>query len=246
MSIRRLKITRHRDGAIESLEDAVAQDVAVCIFIDGEYYRTLIASPEMTEELVTGHLFTEHIISTPGAISDMKVSPERVDVTLRTPVDLKEALIEKRRLITTACSAPAPISTIHPVKEGRGIDTALIHGIIRRLNEESNIFKQTGGTHSAFIHHSTQGAAAFAEDIGRHNAIDKAIGRCLLDGVNLGECTLASSGRLSAEIILKAAAAGIPTVCSISAPLASGITAAKEAGITLIGFVRGHRMNQYT
>ena len=107
------------------------------------------------------------------------------------------------------------------------------------------MFRETGGTHSALIHHRDDGIMAFAEDVGRHNALDKVIGRCLLDAVDLDRCVLASSGRLAGEMVLKASAAGIPVVCSVSAPLASGIRIAEAAGIRLVGFVRGRRMNLY-
>jgi FdhD protein len=108
------------------------------------------------------------------------------------------------------------------------------------------VFRETGGTHSALLNREGEGVVAFSEDVGRHNALDKVIGAAIMRKVDLGECILASSGRLSGEMVLKAAKAGIPVICSVSAPLLSGIRIAEAAGVTLIGFVRGRRMNQYT
>lgn len=248
MSVRKVEITRIRsDGSTETLEDSVAADVAVCIFVDGEFYRTLIASPRMLEELVVGHLYTEGVVSSHTDIAELIVQPERVDVSLRNPVNLLEMTIGKSRLLTTACAASPRIrpGSVRRVQSVEGLDDALIHGVIDELNRLSTVFRETGGTHSALIHHRDDGIMAFAEDVGRHNALDKVIGRCLLDAVDLDRCVLASSGRLAGEMVLKASAAGIPVVCSVSAPLASGIRIAEAAGIRLVGFVRGRRMNLY-
>jgi FdhD protein len=248
MSVKKVEITRIRsDGSTETLEDSVASDVAVCIFVDGEFYRTLVASPGMLEELVVGHLYAEGVVSSPADIGELNVQPERVDVSLRHPVNLSEITMRKSRLLTTACAGfprirPGSVRRVKPVED---LDAALIHGVVDELNRLSTVFRETGGTHSALIHHMDDGFVAFAEDVGRHNALDKVIGRCLLDAVDLSRCVLASSGRLAGEMVLKAAAAGIPVVCSVSAPLMSGIIVAEEAGIRLVGFVRGRRMNLY-
>jgi len=86
---------------------------------------------------------------------------------------------------------------------------------------------------------------AFAEDVGRHNAVDKAIGIGALNETDFGECFLALSGRLTGDMALKAARVGLPIVASLAAAIDSGIAVAKDAGLTLIGFVRGKRMNIY-
>lgn len=250
MSICEVKIKRIRgDGSSETLCDGVAADTAVCIFVNGEFYRTLIASPDMLRELVVGHLYTEGVITSPEMIAELSVNPERVDVELREAVHLQEMVMGKARLLTTACSASMKINlgaVKKPREAEKHVDFALVQGVVDRLNRGSTVFRETGGTHSALVYHRRDGVVAFAEDVGRHNALDKVIGRCLLDGVGFGECLLASSGRLAGEMVLKAAVAGVPVVCSVSAPLASGIRIAEEAGITLIGFVRGSRMNVYS
>jgi len=248
MSVRKVEITRIRgDGSTETLEDSVAADAAVCVFVDGEFYRALVASPGMLEELVVGHLYTEGVVSSPADIAEISVQSERVDVSLRYPVNLSEITMRKSRLLITACATPPEfrLGSVRMVQPVEDLDAALIHGVVDELNRLSTVFRETGGTHSALIHHRDDGVMAFAEDVGRHNALDKVIGRCLLDGVDLSRCVLASSGRLAGEMVLKAAAAGIPVVCSVSAPLASGRRIAEEAGIRLVGFVRGRRMNLY-
>jgi FdhD protein len=249
MSVSKVEVTRVRvDGSVEVLEDSVSSDVAVCVFLDGEFYRTFVASPGMLEELVTGHLFAEGVVSSPDDMAELVVREGRVDVSLGSPVDISEVLMGRNRLITTACSASREIrlGSIRRVHRVENLDAALIHGVVAELNTRSKVFRETGGTHGALVYLVDHGVIAFAEDVGRHNALDKVIGRCLLDDIDLGRCVLASSGRLSGEMVLKAAAAGVPVVCSVSAPLMSGVRVAVEAGIRLVGFVRGRRMNVYS
>ena len=249
MSVRKVEVTRiGGDGSAEVLDDSVASDVAVCVFVDGEFYRTLVASPGMLEELVTGHLYTEGVVSSPADIDMLSVQESRVDVSLIRPVDISEVMAGKNRFLTTACAASQEIrsGSIRRVRRIEELDAAFIHGVVAELNRLSTVFRETGGTHGALVYLGGDGVVAFAEDVGRHNALDKVIGRCLLDGVDLSRCVLASSGRLAGEMVLKAAAAGIPVVCSVSAPLASGVRVAEEAGIRLVGFVRGRRMNVYS
>jgi FdhD protein len=100
--------------------------------------------------------------------------------------------------------------------------------------------------HAAAVCGGDGTVVAFAEDVGRHNAVDKVVGSAALNGVSLGECFVASTGRLTGDIVLKAARVGIPIVASLAAALDSGIVVAKEADLTLIGFVRGKRMNVYS
>jgi len=250
LSVQGVRVTRiGLDGSAEPQDDVVARDVAVCIFVNDEPYRTLVASPGMVEELAWGHMFTEGLISSTDEVEGMIVSPTRVDVTLTKPVDIQAINMGRSTLLTTACGSSLrtqgeeiKLNKVKPLK----IDPALVHDIIGALNERSTVFRETGGTHSALLYREGEGVVAFSEDVGRHNALDKVIGAAIMRKVDLGECILASSGRLAGEMVLKAAKAGIPVICSVSAPLLSGIRIAEAAGVTLIGFVRGRRMNQYT
>jgi FdhD protein len=110
---------------------------------------------------------------------------------------------------------------------------------------KSIIFRNTGGVHSAsiFIDRFLKG---FAEDVGRHNAVDKVIGICLDNNVSLERAVLITSGRQTADIVMKAARCRIPFTVSMRAPLSSGVYAAKLTGVTLISFVRGRKMNVYS
>lgn len=243
-----IKIKRiNLDGTTELREDSVALDEPVCIFVNDEPYRTLIASPSMIEELAIGHLYTEGVISTLGEVISTNVMPLRIDVELNHKIDQRKIISENARLLTTACGMSSAIHSSEieeiRVKGTENIDSEIVFELVRALNEKSSTLKSTGGTHSALLHHLA--GDVFAEDVGRHNALDKVIGKGLMDDVDLSKCILVSSGRLSGEMVLKAARANIPLLCSVSAPLLSGLKVAEVTGVSLIGFVRGRRMNQY-
>jgi FdhD protein len=109
-----------------------------------------------------------------------------------------------------------------------------------------HIFRMTGGAHAAGISDSSGKISAFAEDIGRHNALDKAIGKCLLGGLPMKSCAVALSGRVSLEMVTKSARAGIELIAAVSAPTSLAIEAAERWNITLCGFVRSDKLNVYT
>ncbi|MFH1179770.1 MAG: formate dehydrogenase accessory sulfurtransferase FdhD [Candidatus Bathyarchaeota archaeon] len=236
------------NGTIEQLDDVVAEDAPICIFINDDPFRTLIASPNMLEELALGHLFTEGVITSIDDVETLQLKPLRVDINLRYEINIDEILWGRSRLITTACGLDqVPEKEIVKLRVTRAeeIDPLLVSRLIKSLNEKSRTFRETGGTHSALLYSTEKGEVAFSEDVGRHNALDKVIGTALKTRIDFSKCIIASSGRLSGEMVLKAARAGIPILCSVSAPLLSGLRLADVTGVTLVGFVRGQRMNQY-
>ena len=117
---------------------------------------------------------------------------------------------------------------------------------MRNLNRVAETFRKTGGVHVAAICDGKGNLTALAEDVGRHNAVDKVIGMKALENGGFEDLFLALSGRLTGDIVLKAARIGAPLIASKSAAMKSGIEVAEHCGITLIGFVRGKHMNVYT
>jgi formate dehydrogenase accessory protein FdhD len=126
------------------------------------------------------------------------------------------------------------------------VEAGVILQCVNRLNSDAKIFGKTGGAHVAAIYRGGGDQEALAEDVGRHNAVDKVIGIGALSNVDFGMCFLALSGRLTSDIVLKAARVGLPIVASLAAAIDSGIAIASDAKLTLVGFVRGKRMNIYT
>jgi formate dehydrogenase accessory protein FdhD len=117
---------------------------------------------------------------------------------------------------------------------------------VNSLNRAAEIFRKTGGVHAAAIFSSDGILMASAEDVGRHNAVDKVIGITMMRKTNLGKCFLTLTGRMTGDIVMKAARLGMPVVASMAAAIDSGIAIAKKADLTLVGFVRGKRMNVYS
>ena len=231
--------------------DVVASDEAVCVFINDEFYRTMISTPGMTRELVLGHLFTEGVIGSLDEVGELEALPLKVRVELPGEVDFKLLNMSKVDIITTACGSlstpvdPGKLEALMVSSEVQ-VEAEAVWRMVRELNLRGEKYKETGGTHSAMLCSVDGEVISFAEDVGRHNAVDKVIGAALLESVDLGGCALVSSGRQSSEMVLKAARSGVPVVASVAAPLTSGIQVARTTGITLICFVRGRRMNVYS
>jgi FdhD protein len=134
-----------------------------------------------------------------------------------------------------------------PIGDGPVVAAAVLTRLPETLRKSQQVFERTGGLHAAGLFDASGGTIVTREDVGRHNAVDKAIGAQLLAGrLPLSGTIMMVSGRASFEIIQKAATAGIPIVCAVSAPSSLAVDAARRYGLTLVGFLRGDRFNVYT
>ncbi len=225
-----------------TVDDDLALDEPVCIFVNGEYHATLIATPALVEELVAGYLFTEGVIGSASDIRTMKVEKDRVSVELVREVDLRGASVGVMNLIVTACGSGGgnagslKLPRIESILKVRADVVVLMFA---ELNRRSTTHGATGGTHAAMLSTPTGEVEAFAEDVGRHNAVDKAIGSMLLRRADPTGCVLVMTGRLSGEIVQKAGRARIPVVASMTVPLVSGIRLAEAMGQTLVSLSKG-------
>jgi FdhD protein len=173
-----------------------------------------------------------------------------VTVRLRRPVaaDVRE----HRYLATSACGicGKAALDEVEvrcaPVGDGPRVGASVIRQLPERLEERQRVFGETGGLHAAARFDAAGELVAVREDVGRHNALDKLVGHALLDGaLPLADEVLLVSGRLSFELVQKAAVAGIPVLCAVSAPSSLAVSAAERFGQTVVGFLRGARFNVY-
>lgn len=231
--------------------DEVAVEVPVNIFVGGEHFVTLLALPEFMEELGVGHLFSEGVVKSVSDVSDVRVEDNNVYLSIKEgAVRVKASRV--LRLITTACGSSSDyLKLLDSMDKPLVVSDAEVLGkdvlkMRNLLTENTVVFKRTGGTHGAGVFTLDGELIACAEDVGRHNAVDKVVGICALKGVDFSRAVIFSTGRMSAEMVLKAARVGIPIVASLSAPLNSGVIFADRSGVTLICFVRGHRFNIYT
>jgi len=245
-------------GRIEKRRDFVAIEEPFHILINQYPYASILCTPTHVRELVIGNIISEGFVDSFSEIVDVIISKRReVKVQLIKGIDVKKRLSTSnsfKRLILSACGPYNAWSftkliegiNIPPIEAASKIDAKIIVNTARKLSTLATNYRKTGGLHSASLFQQNGELIAFSEDVGRHNAIDKVIGIALLKNYTLEKSFLMSSGRLSGDIVLKAARLRMPIVASLSAALKSGIEVAKKTGITLIGFVRGKRLNIYS
>lgn len=238
-----------RDG-IEEMEDIVVKEFRLTIILNDRELVTLLCSPEKLDCLAIGFLFSEGLISSKDDIReiDLDVEGGLVRVVTKTPQKFPKNILSQRLIGSSGGKGASPFAGIDPLSK---IDTPIhvlpseVLDLVEQFVHRSGLFESTGGVHSAALCNTTS-ILVFSEDIGRHNAIDKVFGECLLKDIPIHDHLLVTSGRVSSEILSKAAKRRIPILISKSAPTDLGLELAQERGITLIGFVREKRMNIYT
>ncbi len=247
-----LKISK--DGKRE-VEDEIAVETIITIWVNGNFISSILCSPSYEKELALGYLYTTGLILSYREIKKIDISGYDIKVTLDSKVDINPRLERSQflnRVITSGCNPP---EYWLQVKKGKGlpsiestiqVSAQTIFAIVHHLNSNSSLFQRTGAAHAAGLYEPSATGVILAEDIGRHNAVDKVIGYALSNEIALDNKILVSTGRLTADIIFKTAKCQIPIVASMAAATDSGISTAKATKTTLIGFVRGSkRLNIY-
>jgi len=237
-----------RPQAVYTMEE-LALDEPVCIFVNDEYHVTLIATPELREELAAGYLLTQGIIESVEEIEGIEMDDGDVKVALTGAVDLREASVSMMNLIVTACAssprAGRKFTRLPEVSSGLRLEASRLKDMIMALNTRSSVHRRTGGTHAAMLCSGEGEMLAFAEDVGRHNAVDKVIGAHALRGGSFGGCVLLSTGRQSGEMVQKVCRVGVPVIASMTVPLVSGLRLAEASGVTLTS-LGGGRLRVYS
>jgi len=233
-----------RDGQ----RDEVAVEEPLEIRVDGVPLVVTMRTPGHDEELALGFLYGEGLIDEPrraGLTDDLAANTIEVQGSLtRDPG-------ERRFYTTSSCGvcgkgALAEV-TVHapPAKPGPRVDRALLAALPDRLRQPT--FARTGGLHATGLFTATGQLLIVREDVGRHNAMDKVVGRALLDGhLPMTASILCVSGRLSFELVQKSAVAGAPILVGVGAPSSLAIDLAADRGMTLAGFARHGKVNIYT
>lgn len=246
--IKKVNISKANNEMCEEIIDLVIVEMPLKIYINYQLYTVLMCTPDEVKELAIGYLFSEGIIT---SIDDIKSVEERFDD--RVCVVLKEDMkvnYEKIKIKSSGCGNASTQLEFLELGLNRVIDSTYkvsfnsIIKLMKEFNNRSELFKQTGGVHSCALC-SDECILVFSEDIGRHNALDKIIGKTLIENITTKNKFLLTTGRISSDIIVKAVKAGIPIIASHSAPTDLALGIAKSANITVIGFVRGNRMNIY-
>ena len=268
----RVTIARWRGGERSDEEDQVAAEEPLQLSLDGTPLSIVMRTPGNDLELALGLLLAEQVIRSladvrsarisaeagdesggsalPFAISTDLVESNQVDIRLRGPANRRP---ERSFLSSSACGVCGATTVdslaldFPPLGDGPVIDARLLTTLGGRLREQQRLFESTGGLHAAGLFDEHGELQLLREDVGRHNAVDKVVGRSLLDGrLPLGRSILAVSGRGGYELVQKAVAAGIPIMAAVGAPSSLAVATARRFRMTLVGFLREDRFNVYS
>jgi FdhD protein len=236
---------RVRADRVEEVTGEVVREQPLTVYVNGDRFLTLLCSPMQLEALVVGYLWMEKVIQSLDDVVAVSVSPVdgRADVTLRGPVELPT-----ERILTSGC--------------GGGITFRIDHRLFPRLRSTVRVqprdvcqrmkdlfaaavyYKESRGIHGAALADQHR-LLVVAEDVGRHNAVDKVKGEALLNGIPTEDRLLLSTGRVSSEMLLKAARMGVPVVASRTSPTEMAVALAEQLNVTICGYVRPDSLNVY-
>jgi FdhD protein len=241
---RELQVTVINGEQVESRVESVAVEASIALIINHQHRIDLIVSPNDLEDLAVGYLISEGIVSDAGQIQSVEVQGDQILVEIAKEASDVELWFEVRSsgcvgvkmqyedldiTITSPLVVPAP--TLFAMEE-------IVQGW-------SSVWRATGGCHIASVFAPDGTLLYAAEDVGRHNAMDKVIGKVFRSCTDPSQVVAITSGRLAAGLVAKAARAGFPILLSKAAALDAGVALAEQVGMTLCGFVRGQKMNVY-
>jgi len=244
-----LRITKEGDRA--SMEDVVIREFPVTIVFNNEELVTMLCTPKNLDYMAVGFLTSEGFLGSKDEIKKVIVDDQRGVVRVETQGDKEiDSDIIYKRVISSGCGRGASFysvadATSKKVESQMEISAEEIFTLVNEFQHGSQLYLATGGVHSAALC-DRKNILLFNEDIGRHNAVDKIFGECLLKGISTDDRIIITSGRVSSEILHKVAKRGVPIIISVSQPTNLGVRIADNLGITLVSSVRGKRMNVFT
>ena len=246
-----VNIVRIREQQRSKEKDRLIREVPLTIFFNEREFVTLLCSPEKLDYLAVGFLRSEGLLESRDDLEEINVDEERglAFVRTKTATNLVEKLYGKRT-ITSGCGKGTLFAHVLDSLQSKRVESPLqvktgeLLKLMAALQGASLLFKTTGGVHSAALA-VPERILFFSEDIGRHNAVDKIVGECIIKNIPLDDKVLLSSGRISSEIVVKGAKLGLPVIVSRSAPTSLSVELAEKVGMTLVGFVRGRRLKLY-
>ncbi len=240
-------------GGVEA-RDVLAIEEPLQLVVDGRSLAVLMRTPGEDENLVMGFLLTEGIISSAAQVRriDLEAKDNHAMVFLVDDHECDWERLTRHLFSASSCglcgkaTVDAILQSHPPVDTPLSVPREILLAAPDTMRAKQSTFESTGGLHASGIFSNEGKLLVLHEDIGRHNALDKVIGQSLRDSLDLRECFLLLSGRISFELMQKAIAARIPLVAGISAPSSLAVEFAKDSGQTLIGFLRPPTMNLYT
>ncbi len=214
------------------------------IYINREELVTILCTPTKLDFLVIGFLYTEEIISTVDDVVSMEVCDveNMVDVRLKN----EEFKLPTMRTLTSGCAGGVVFQTKEKrVESDLVVSPTQVLSLMKKLQKKMELYRISGGVHASALS-DTDNLIIIAEDIGRHNTLDKIQGECLLKGISSKDRILLTTGRISSEMLLKAAKMEVPIVVSRTSPTDLAVSLARDLGIALVGYARGKRLSVYS
>lgn len=246
--MRSLEIVRIEGQTRRPIEELLTEEIALKLYSGERRVATILCSPADLEDLVRGFLFSLGVIERAEQLRRLVVNRAAASAFMELDPQAAEDLPVLSGVVGSGCgSLPPPELRDAPPplpSEGLTLSASQLSDLMAELAERSEVHRRTGGVHGAALA-DRRGIKIFREDIGRHNAVDKVIGRGLAEGVEFGRCLLLATGRVSSEILYKAVRCRTPVIASRAAPTDRSVELARTFNLTLAGFVRGRRMNLY-
>ena len=263
-----LQIRRWTDGKWSESPDMVVTEEPLQLMLDGDALSVVMRTPGHDVELSLGLMFSEGVLRSATDVRVIRISAEageleagvavesslvesnQVDIHLRIKARRKP---ERSMLSSLACGVCGTVMIedlrrdLALLPAGPAVDPGLLPGLVERLRSGQGVFDRTGGLHAAGLFTAAGELVYLREDVGRHNAVDKVVGRALLDErVPASDSILVVSGRAGYEIVQKSITAGIPVLAAVGAPSSLAVALAREFNQTLVGFLKGDRFNVYS
>ncbi len=248
LPVRRCPVVRRGGPPLE--EDIVVDETPFALHVNGVHLVTVLAMPNAVRELTVGFLAYMGLVGSREDLGALEVDYEAGRISVEAAADESDLRNAVRLQISSTCGASVFGPALPQLAEEAGgsdfqIDASHLLSAMRGLRSMAPVFSRTGATHQAAF---TDGERVihFYEDVGRHNAIDKVIGRALMEGTDLTRGALLATGRLNAEMVVKALRQRVPVAATRSAVTSHALRLAEERGVTVVGFARGGRLNAYT
>lgn len=238
---------RYAEGAWSRTEVLAAEEFPLQVFVNGSELVTTLCTPVKANCLVVGFLYNEGIINSLSEIASMRVCLE--DYVADVRLARTDFAPPTRRMLTSGCGGGASFieerTKLKPLNTEIKINAGGLLPLMKQLYQQSEIHRKGGGVHASALS-DNENILILAEDIGRHNTLDKIAGECLLMRMPFKDRVLLTTGRISSEMLLKAARMEVPVVVSRSAPLTRAVTLGEKLGITVIGYARGDHLEVYS
>lgn len=239
-----IKCDRFADGKWQAVSLPVPQEIAFTIYINSQELVTILCTPIKLNCLVLGYLYAEGIIKDLKDVVSMRVCVD--DSLADVKLAKSDFVLPQKRVLTSGCGGGVSFNVeALPVDSELVMNPEQILHMMRELLENAMSYNLSGGIHTSAISDGNS-ILAIAEDIGRHNTLDKLMGECLLRKIATKDKILLTSGRVSSEMLRKATRMQVPIIASLTSPTDQAVLLGRKTGITLVGYARGNHLTVYS